>query len=121
MKSLSAATAGIEPTETKFMSDPYDETYMTWVVENKEREHPFNPKLKANGEEVKVVAASIYHETRYSSRISSLLKRIIWDGEEVTTEYLNSIGFSQRDASALGMQIDGLENINVPCNWQDDL
>ncbi|HHY0551897.1 TPA: hypothetical protein ACVU5P_004216 [Vibrio parahaemolyticus] len=103
------------------MSNPYDNNYMTWVVENKDCKHPFNPELVANGIEVKTVAASVYHETLYSARISKLLKRILWDHESIDADYLNSIGFSIQDASALGMEIDGLENINVPVNWQDEL
>ncbi|HBN6266186.1 TPA: hypothetical protein L3N15_004167 [Vibrio parahaemolyticus] len=103
------------------MTNPYDEGYMTWVVENKDRHHPFNPKLTANNAEVTVVAASIYHETQYSARVSGLLKRILWDHDGIDADYLNSIGFSKQDASALGIDIDGLENINVPINWQDEL
>lgn len=102
------------------MADPYDDTFMTWVVENKDGQFPFNPKLNFEGKEVIPIAASVYHETRYSARMTALLRRIIWDEAEVTTEYLNSIGFSKRDASALGMSIEGLENINVPIGWEDD-
>lgn len=103
------------------MANPYETSYMTWVVENKSGEHPFNPKLVADGKEVKVLAASIYHETQLSSRVSSLLKHIIWDCDEVDVNYLNSIGFSKQDASALGMEIEGLENVNVPIGWEHDL
>ncbi|EKO3439430.1 hypothetical protein NTE19_003322 [Vibrio fluvialis] len=103
------------------MSDPYNNEFMTWVVENKDGKFPFNPKLKVEGHEITPIAASVYNEVHLNRRISALLRRIVWDGEEVTTEYLNQIGFSKRDADSLGVDVEGLENINPPHGWEDEL
>lgn len=102
--------------------NPYNTIgYMTWIVESPNNDLPFNPKLIADGKEVKIVAASAYHENRVSKRLSHLLAKILWDHEDaIDAEYLNKIGFSHEDASQLSMQIDGLENINVPIGWEDD-
>lgn len=103
------------------MSDPYcTESYMTFIVENTNGDLPFNPKLIANGKEVKVVAASVYHENNVSRRLAHLLGKILWDHDDIDADYLNNIGFSQDDASQLSMQIDGLENINTPIGWEDE-
>lgn len=103
------------------MSNPYDSnTYMTFIVHQREGV-PFNPKLTANGVDLKVCAASVYHENNLSARMTSLLQRILMDFDEIDYNYLNKIGFSREDASQLSMQIDGIDNINPPANWQDEI
>ncbi|EKO3929592.1 hypothetical protein GAW91_000175 [Vibrio fluvialis] len=94
---------------------------MTYIVERNGNDLPFNPKLIANGKEVKIVAASIHHENNVSRRLAHLLGKILWDHDEcIDAEYLNKIGFSHEDASQLSMQIDGLENINPPHGWENE-
>ena len=103
------------------MSNPYDtDKYMTYVVERTDN-LPFNPKLQADGKDLKLCAASVYHENNLSARTNSLLQKIMMDFDDIDANYLNSIGFSREDASNLSMQIDGLDNINPPTDWQDDL
>ena len=103
------------------MSNPYDsDTYMTYIVERTEG-LPFNPKLQVDGKDLKIYAASVYHENNLSARVTSLLQRNVMDFDEIDNDYLNKIGFSREDASQLSMRIDGLSNINPPANWQDDI
>ena len=103
------------------MSNPYDtDKYMTFIVERTENLH-FNPKLKADGNDLRLCASSVYHENNLSARTISLLQRILMDFDDIDSKYLNSIGFSREDASNLSMQIDGLDNINPPTDWQDYL
>lgn len=93
---------------------------MTYVVKTNGNNLPFNPKLIANGEEVQIVAASTYHESKVNRRLVHLLGKIIWDHDAcIDAEYLNGIGFSREDADQLSMQIDGLENINPPQGWEN--
>lgn len=102
------------------MTDPYKETYMTWVVENKEQLHPFNPReLMADGNKAQIVSCSIYNEVELNRRLSHLLRTILWD-QKLDIHYLNSIGLSKRDVSSLGMEINGLENINPPIGWENE-
>ncbi|CAM0107532.1 hypothetical protein MYOV065v1_p0014 [Vibrio phage PS15B.2] len=103
------------------MSNPYNtDEYMTYIVKRTEN-LPFNPKLKADDEELQLCAASVYHENNLSARVTSLLQRILMDHDEIDFRYLNSIGFSKEDASQLSMEIHGLESVNPPSNWQDEL
>ncbi len=102
--------------------NPYSNGYMTWVVDNSKLDKPFNPNnLMFGGATVNVIQASSQNDVMINMRISQLLRTIVSDNAEVTVEYLNSIGFSREDAEQIGLCIDGLEQVNVPPTWQDDL
>ena len=102
------------------MTNPYDKSSITYVVDNSASKLPFNPELMADGESLKLVAASALNEVMYSRRLEQLLKRLIWD-DHIDINTLNEIGFSKDDANSLGLTLEGLENINVPSDWQDHL
>lgn len=100
------------------MVNPYDSNHMTWVAKNSDGNHPFNPKLLANGKEVKLLAASVNNEVLVSQRLTYLLKEIV-SQQDIDVDFLNEIGFSKDDADQIAVVVDGLENINVPTDWQD--
>jgi len=100
------------------MANPYNSNHMTWVAENSDGNHPFNPKLLANGKEVKLLAASVNNEVLVSQRLTYLLKEIV-SQQDIDVDFLNEIGFSKDDAEHIAVLVDGLENINVPTDWQD--
>lgn len=102
------------------MTNPYDKNSITYVVDNSASKLPFNPKLMADGESLELVAASALNEVMYSRRLEQLLKCLIL-GDHVDLNTLNEIGFSKDDANSLGLSLDGLENINVPSDWQEQL
>jgi len=102
------------------MSKPYDTTkHMTYVVAQQDG-ITFNPKLQADGKDLDLVSSSVFDEICLSRRLGQLLTKLIWD-DHVTTDALNEIGFSKEDAANISIDIKGLENVNVPTNWEDEL
>ncbi len=102
------------------MSNPYNQDdYMTYIVKRDENT-AFNPKLSADGNELDLYAASIYHETNVCRRLEVLLRRVIEECPHVDDKLLNSIGFSKADADYIQVDHSGIENINPLCNWEDE-
>jgi len=102
------------------MLNPYDKSSITYVVDNSAGKLPFNPVLNVEGKQLKLLAASVQNEVLYSQRLSQLLKCLIIESD-IDVTVLNEVGFSKTDADSLGLSINGLENINVPSDWQNYL
>ncbi len=85
-------------------------TMMTLSVEGL---NTFAREIQHEGVTHKVHSAGIGDEFRESARFRSLLKSLIFD-HGIDTGILNDIGFSDEDASNLGLSIEDLTNEKTP-------